>query len=304
MKTLLTGLLLCCCGSIGTAGEIWTQGVDAETGWYDVNKDFDGVDDELCWAASSSNMLAWWQDRNAELALASGAPQGSGAIWSTFVQSFGNIDHDEGGDYSGYETDAFHWYLDGTIDADWYHISEYGLSQGGYYQNLVSTEGGIDFFWAIGVMADGAAMNAAIVNALTSGCGITLGIVSPTFSHSLTLWGVECNNSGDITRMYLTDSDDERVGQHGLFSVTCEAKDMLVEVWEGFSTELNVLHIESEDVLPGGGKYLGEDVYISDFSWIQSAMPRIPEPGTATLSLLALAFLSTRRRRKLTWRAA
>lgn len=79
---------------------------------------------------------------------------------------------------------------------------------------------------------------------------------------------------------------------------------MLVEVWEGYYRELNVLHIESEDVLEGGGKYLGEDVYISDFSWIQSTMPRIPEPGTATLSLLALAFLSTRRRRKLTWWAA
>lgn len=297
MKTRLTGLLLCCCAAICPAGEIWTQGVNAETGWYDVNKDFDGVDDELCWAASSSNMLAWWQDRNAELALASGAPQGSDAIWSTFVQSFGNLSHSPGGDYGGYETDAFHWYLDGAIDEDWYHISEYGLSQGGYYQNLVSTEGGIDFFWAIGMMADGAAMNAAIVNALTSGCGITLGIVSPTFSHSLTLWGVVCNDAGAITRMYLTDSDDERVGQHGLFSVTCEAKDMLVEVWEGFSTELNVLHIESEDVLPGGGKYLGEDVYISDFSWIQSTMPRIPEPSPAALVLPALAALSIRRRR-------
>ncbi|MDO4220575.1 MAG: IdeS/Mac family cysteine endopeptidase [Akkermansia sp.] len=297
MKTRLTGLLLCCCASIGTAGEVWTQGVNAETGWYDVNKDFDGVDDELCWAASSSNILAWWQDRNAELALASGAPQGCDAIWSTFVQSFGNLDRDAGGDYGGYETDAFHWYLDGTIDEDWYHISEYGRTQGGYYRELVSTAGGIDYFWASGAWADGAAMGAAIVDALTSGCGVTLGICSPTFSHSLTLWGVVCNDSGDITRMYLTDSDDGRVGQHGLFSVTCEAKDMLVEVWEGFSTELNVLHIESEDVLPGGGKYLGEDVYISDFSWIQSTMPRIPEPSPAALVLPALAALSIRRRR-------
>ena len=297
MKTLLPMLLFSCCAAVCAATEVWTQGVSADAGWYDVNKDFDGVDDDLCWAASSSNMLAWWQDRNAELALASGAPQGADAIWSTFVQSFGNITHDSKGDYSGYETDAFQWYMDGTIDAERYHVSEYGLTQGGYYRNLVSSAGGIDFVWADGVLTDGAAMGAAIVNALSTGCGVTLGLVSPVLSHSLTLWGVECNDAGDITRMYLTDSDDERVGQHGLFSVTCEAKDMLVEVWPGYSTELNVLHIESEDVMPSGKKYLGEDVYISDFSWIQSAMPRIPEPAATALSLLALGVLSTRRRR-------
>ena len=297
MKTLLPMLLFSCCAAVCAAGEVWTQGVSAGAGWYDVNKDFDGVDDELCWAASSSNMLAWWQDRNSELSLLSGAPQGADAIWSTFVQSFGNLTRDTEGDYSGYETDALHWYLDGSIDTAQYHISEYGLTRGGYYRNLVSTAGGIDFFWASGVLTDGAAMGAAIVNALTTGCGVTLGIASPTFSHSLTLWGVECNESGAVTRMYLTDSDDERVGQQGLFSVTCEARDMLVEVWPGYSTELNVLHIESEDVLPGGKKYLGEDVYISDFTWLQSAMPRIPEPAATALSLLALCVLTPRRRR-------
>lgn len=70
-------------------------GVNAQSGWYDANKRFDGVDDYLCWAAAASNVLSWWQDRNAELAIASGAPLGNDAIWSDFVKSFGNWNKDK-----------------------------------------------------------------------------------------------------------------------------------------------------------------------------------------------------------------
>lgn len=72
---------------------------------------------------------------------------------------------------------------------------------------------------------------------------------------------------------------------------------MNVEVWPGHFTDLNVLHIESTETLSSGKKYFGEDVYISDVTCLHAAMPRIPEPPTATLSLLALAALAAKRRR-------
>lgn len=289
-------LLLMCAALVSHGGEVWTQGVSREAGWYDVNKAFDGVDDGLCWAAAASNMLAWWQDRNAELALASDAPQGSDAIWSTFVQSFGNVEHDKQ-DYGGFESDGFQWYLEGSIDTTQYHITEYGLTQGGYYKNLLSTVDGIGVHLAIGMFTDAAETTQVLLDALTSGCGVTLGIATSTYAHALTLWGVDCDANGAITKMYLTDSDDERVGQEGLFTVTCEAKNMPVEVWQGHYMDLNVLHIESTETLPSGKKYYGEDVYISDVTWLHATMPRIPEPATATLSLLALAALAAKRRR-------
>ena len=43
--------------------ETWTLGVSSERGWYDANKTLAPGDDNLCWAASASNILNWWEDR-------------------------------------------------------------------------------------------------------------------------------------------------------------------------------------------------------------------------------------------------
>lgn len=294
MKLRVPLLWIVCLFSIAFADEVWVRGVNAQSGWYDANKVFDGVDDDLCWAAAASNMLTWWQDRNSELSIISGAPQGNTEIWNDFVQSFGNWKKDEG-EYGGNESDGFHWYLDGTIDSS-YIVSEYGRTHGGYYKNLVSTVGCTEQVVADAPTSTAEQTTDAIMNALTTGCGITLGIYSSSMSHAITLWGVEYNE-GAITSMYLTDSDDEQEGQHGLFKVKCVAQDMSIEVEEGKFELRNVLHIESEDVLPSGQKYYGEDVYIGDFTYLKSTLPRIPEPATGMLSLLALAVLSVRRTR-------
>ena len=38
--------------------QYWAKGVSVETGWYNTFQFTNG-----CWAAVSSNMIAWWQDR-------------------------------------------------------------------------------------------------------------------------------------------------------------------------------------------------------------------------------------------------
>ena len=294
VKPCVVPILAVCLAALSPAEEIWVQGVNAQSGWYDANKRFDGVDDYLCWAAAASNVLSWWQDRNAELAIASGAPLGNDAIWSDFVKSFGNWNQDKK-EYGGYEVDGFHWYLDGTIDTAEYHLSEYGMEHGGYYRNLVSTEDCSEQIFVDEYYSTAENTTNAILHALTTGCGVTLGVYSTTWGHALTLWGVECID-GAITKMYLTDSDDERVDQHGLFTVSCEARDMDVVVW-GTTVKRNVLHIESTEMY-GDKKYFGEDVYIGDFTWLSPTLPRIPEPATGTLALLALAAMAAHRRRR------
>lgn len=45
---------------------VFAEGVTLTSGWYDVNKFGNGTqngDVNMCWAAASSNMIQWWQDR-------------------------------------------------------------------------------------------------------------------------------------------------------------------------------------------------------------------------------------------------
>ena len=43
---------------------VFAEGVSASSGWYDVNKlKIGGGDINMCWAASASNIIQWWQDR-------------------------------------------------------------------------------------------------------------------------------------------------------------------------------------------------------------------------------------------------
>lgn len=45
-------------------GSYWTEGGSIETGWYDAEKNQieDDMDDNMCYAASASNIIAWWQN--------------------------------------------------------------------------------------------------------------------------------------------------------------------------------------------------------------------------------------------------
>ncbi len=55
--------------SFTTTGEesksiVFAEGVTINSGWYDVNKLKNGGGDiNMCWAASASNIIQWWQDR-------------------------------------------------------------------------------------------------------------------------------------------------------------------------------------------------------------------------------------------------
>ena len=150
-----------------------------------------------------------------------------------------------------------------------------------------------------------------------------------SYGHAITLWGVEVDANDCVTRMWLTDSDDATSpstgGDLGLFSVSCTLADvghkMLNGAWH-FDDSLpfwlegvqGYLSLKSDvPVVDANGDefywYKGYDEtadlgdYVTDVYGIKvtslhyAENPIVPEPATATLSLLELAGRCARRRR-------
>lgn len=111
-----------------------------------------------------------------------------------------------------------------------------------------------------------------------------------TLGHAITLWGVEYDEDGKLTTLWLTDSDDYI---HQLFSVSVTLDDKANKIYLGNLVD---------------GKYICdaykgyENIYIAGVYAIDTSeadeWQLVPEPSTASLSLLALAALAARRHRK------
>lgn len=310
---LLSALIaLCTCSAAvnqAAGATLWVDGVNQTSGWYDANKKDPGSNDgdnALCWAASASNLVAWWQDKYDTPA---GVPNQIDTIWSTYKN---NVTADVGGDIHAailwwvtgvyqpttteeWNRSIFSIYDSSTLPAwDGYYFADYGDKMLKYldYEELKWVYPLEDFLCATDrqtVTSDN------IVSLLTQGCGLGLGLSqdgNSDFGHAITLWGIEYNSdTNDISRMWLTDSDDAQYnfGQDGLFAVDVTSRD-------------NKLYISTPDNI---WYKKAENIYISNLFAINPAVSTewgiplaVPEPTSATLSLMLLAGLASRRRRK------
>ena len=316
MKKILLFLSLLCAVSAhipAYSAELWVDGVSLSGGWYDANKvnpyAEDG-DNNLCWAASAANLVAWWQDK---YQVPSGTPTDVNSIWSTYKSS---ANADTGGDTHA----AFQWWLTGVyvpLNEEEEERSMFGQGSTstlsaweGYYYDLYGDEmyGSFNFdtwswenhlqdFFCAGYRETADADS--IISLITDGCGIGLGLSndSGTMRHAITLWGLEYDSeTNSISRMWLTDSDDAQYSelydwfeQDGLFSVEVETKNGKLYI----SSSDNIWYAEEDNVYIS---YLfGVNPAVSD-AW---GIPRaVPEPAAAVLSLLALTGFAVRRRRK------
>lgn len=132
---------------------------------------------------------------------------------------------------------------------------------------------------------------------LLEGSPISLGIYSDDgkLAHSVTLWAVEYDNNGNLTTIWLTDSDDY---ENRIFSVQVTLDKEENKIY--FGTLVEGEGEEEDDYY--STDYAGiKDIFIGTVFSInptESAQwTLVPEPSTATLSLLALACLAARRRR-------
>lgn len=124
--------------------------------------------------------------------------------------------------------------------------------------------------------------------------GIGLNLTG-SLAHGITMWGAEFTDLNTLSALWVTDSDDNilnSTGDLGLFRLSVEYRDgniYLPDYWYG---EVKVDSLTVLDATKTDAWNL-ERIYID----LPTPLSAVPEPTTATLSILALAALSARRRR-------
>ena len=168
--------------------QYWAKGVSADAGWYNTFQFTNG-----CWAAVSSNMIAWWQDRIKEKYIYTGKCWDPEEINREFDR---NTYFNKGGDYV-YK--ALEWYLNETHPSivfsrtDLYH---YYLPVGDYDNPIIFTRGYIDSNEEI--------FTDVLLRYFTTGNYI---VQIRDNNHAWTLWAIEVDTeTNTITRIWVTDS--------------------------------------------------------------------------------------------------
>ena len=224
---------------------VFADGVSSTTGWYDVNKKATGLngDINMCWAAASSNIIQWWQDRY----VAAGNTLPSGAISGPGTTSYTNYGPYElelmnmfltqwNNEKGGHMEQAIPWYFEGVLNGGELASSgsqAYPLTAGGYFSSVWSSitpymYRGYDsnvgyatcynnyYIWGNGSSYTGTdrlkKFSDLVVEAFEHGmAGLTISLSATLSSthHATTLWGYEIDKTtGLLTRVWITDSDD------------------------------------------------------------------------------------------------
>lgn len=283
-QIIFSTVALLACGISAPAAEVWAPGVSREGGWYDYHKSGsnDGVmaDTAMCWAASASNVISWWQNLNLS-SIDSSVPQNK-QIFDTFRGIYTN-----GGGKAYY---AYEWWVNGNWSAPegngWAGIdkgmpTEYtAYTNGGFLSKVYNTDA---YPITIATSSNNPyAYSEAVVTALSNGYALTLSVENSGVAHAYTLWGAEyeiTTKGYELNAVWLTNSDDIN-NEPQLF-----CKDVICTYSEKNGGTGSVAFDENM-----GATFMA-------VAGLRAAPFSIPEPASATLSLLALAGLACRRRR-------
>ena len=325
----LLAFVLCGFEANAETATLWISGVSEGGGWYDVNKanpKAEDGDNNLCYAAAASNLIAWWQCR---YRIEETIPNTAESIWNAYKEA---SKEDVGGDVGA----AVQWWLSGVdspVRKDDESRSVYSYSADnksllnqfdGYYYDqcnlsnynevrYIDSNGNQqydkdvdplrsypvalgDFIYTLNEstgVTDGVRNlpgSSDVLTLIENGYGVALSITDGnTLAHAITLWGVDYDvETKAITALHLTDSDDEQYGKN---------TDGLFRVESTISEDGRIIFSEY------WGSHVG-DIYVRGLYGINPAVSdswgllMVPEPATATLGLLALTGLAVRRRRR------
>ncbi len=131
---------------------VFAEGVTLTSGWYDVNKKAQGNngDINMCWAAASSNMIQWFQDRYkaAGKTLPAGATDGPGVTTYTnygpYELELMNVFHSEwDNSRGGHVQEAIPWYFEGKLNGGEFASpgsQAVPKTAGGYWKSIWDSE--------------------------------------------------------------------------------------------------------------------------------------------------------------------
>lgn len=300
------------------ATQLWVSGVSHASGWIDYEKtEQEDGDDNICWAASTSNILDYWQKL---YVTSSGIPTGQD-IWKRFKAASANtggsfisgVQWWLGGDYAGMtllnddENDPLTFTDNRAIfpyeEGDDIAIAtDLDAFSGYYWEAIPDTYNGDDyanskqlhlanFFWGIYSYVETYDFTTALIDCIAGSPPANLAIVDTNdeLAHALTLWGVEYTEDEDgtpkLSSIWVTDSDD--------YETTLRCIDTF------YNEDDDSVYLKDYSSNPRYG-----DVYIREAfglnldesdSW---NLKRIPEPAVSLLSATSLIYLCYRRRRK------
>ena len=190
--------------TLGFALVLWLSGIanaDSYFGydtyggtWTDANKSVANTEDDLmCWAAVTSNALAYtgW-----------GFPQGTNFTGSNDIFAYYQ---DHWTDYYGSFVFGVEWWFNGKNRAQgisgW---SQVDVAGGGFYPTLE-----LDDYYLWSPSTEYALPNMEYL--LGEGYGVGLSLRGP-MAHAVTAWGYEYDSTGNYQGLYITDSDDGYTG--------------------------------------------------------------------------------------------
>lgn len=190
----------------------WKEGC----GWYDCNKTFDykGGDENLCWAATASNLLHWWLEHNGKYVQAyetqyPGNPcpkeyrrmtetdQNHSEVFNFFKRSFPNL--------GSWETGGVNWFINGdgrNLNAN------YNTDFTGFFCEVFSKNDAIatethnmskENFnrWMKDAFRTNRAIGFSVFGFANAGSGM----------HAMTIWGAEFDADGNVAYLYFCDNN-------------------------------------------------------------------------------------------------
>ena len=265
------------CASQATT--VLLNGVTVGMANFNSKKMMDGTDDDLCWAFSASNAIAYWQWNQFGDNLPAGIPNGveytenyNGKyteITEAFCKSWKND--------AGFEKVGFTWWFTGeNISAEMESdsvLKDTAISAG-FYKDTVYVQGEFVKEFDITEKTDKNYIKEVIDYIIANNGAFTLEILNTKEEdgHAVTLWGYEIVDN-EITGLYISDSD--------------------------FDDETNFFVEMKWDSEFEGGAWMLQGDYQDYYVDSITGLITIPEPGTYAVifGAIVLGFVVYRRRK-------